>query len=435
MSRFRYPRTNLVIIVAFWSAVLGAIAWWFATPTLDDDRVFAAYQIVDSVHQEGTALRVPLRGRNTVVWIRTHDPEVRAALEGSDDTNRSIAWRIHLDGAFLVDDKAAGQYWAESFEYQGRTFGPFTAKSRWSWRELTPAAASLLRALADYEARHLGDAVEKLDAALGAGTLNRVHTIKAFDLRANALEAMAYPPGRELNDEDDALVARAIDDWRRAGRLAPKSFRIFMNEANATAMLGAYAESLEMFEEAGRRWPDEYFFVAMRTGAVRRQLGDHEGALRALDDLVARHGDQGGMMFHYHRGWTLNDLARYEEAIREFDAGLESQPDYPFALAARACSNAQLGRLGQALEDQKQAVQLHDRVIRALPKMQGEGIKSHELLVRVLEDLTQLQREAPDRPSAVACDRGIQTDPRSSRRERSRLYVEPDDLPQTATLL
>jgi tetratricopeptide (TPR) repeat protein len=434
MSRSRYPRTNLIVIVAFWAAVLGGIAWWFATPTLDDDRVFAAYQIVDSVRQEGTALRVPLRGRNAVVWIRSNDPEVRAALEGSDDSNRSIAWRIHLDGAFLVDDKAAGQYWAESFEYQGRTFGPFSAKSRWSWRELTPAAAALLRALADYEARQLGDAVKKLDAALSAGTLNRVHTIQALDVRANALEALAYPPGRELNDEDDALVARAIEDWRRAARLAPKSFRIFMDEANATALLGAYAEALEMFEEAARRWPDEYFYVAMRTGAVRRQLGDHEGALRALDDLVARHGDQGGMMFHYHRGWTLNELARYEEAIHEFDAGLESQPDYPFALASRACANAQLGRLEAALEDQKRAVELHDRMIRALPQMTGEGIASHEILMRVLEDLARLQREDPDRPSAVACNRGMETNPRSSRRERSRLYVKPD-LPDPALLL
>jgi hypothetical protein len=73
-------------------------------------------------------------------------------------------------------------------------------------------------------------------------------------------------------------------------------------------------------------------------------------------------------------------------------------------------------------------------MIRALPQMTGEGIASHEILMRVLEDLARLQREDPDRPSAVACNRGMETNPRSSRRERSRLYVKPD-LPDPALLL
>jgi tetratricopeptide (TPR) repeat protein len=61
------------------------------------------------------------------------------------------------------------------------------------------------------------------------------------------------------------------------------------------------------------------------------------------------------MMFHYHRGWTLNRLGRYEEAIAEFDEGLKTQPDYPGAFDRRACAYAMLGRLPEALADRQRA--------------------------------------------------------------------------------
>jgi tetratricopeptide (TPR) repeat protein len=417
-----YPRTNRIILIAFWLSVAGGLAWQFSIPSLDEQEVLPSHGIADQIELKDGALRVSFRGSNSFFCVDTLDEDARRALVESGDTNRSIAWRVHLNGAYLENQSASMYFWVESFEYDGRRFGPYAARTRRSWRRMPPESAALIRGAAFLKAHRLNDAIRQLDAALSGDALGRRHTFLALDLRANALEGLAYPSGSTVNDADDALVMRAIQDWRRAAGLDADSFRQFMDEANATVMLGAYPEALAMFEEALRRWPGEYFYIATRKGAVHRLLGEHDSALAALDDLVAQHGPQGGMMYHYHRGWTLNELQRYEEAEQEFTAGLESQPDYPYAFAARACARAQLGKTEDAVEDQWRAVELQQQMAAALPG-DGAASRAQARLALTLDALERSHGRNPGQATDIACAGLHDFDPRGSYRPRSRLFV------------
>lgn len=180
----------------------------------------------------------------------------------------------------------------------------------------------------------------------------------AFKGRADAAEAIA--DNLESDDpETDRLLAEALADFRRQVALAPDDAAAMFSVARLTMSLGGYAEALDLYRAVGRRWPEEALNVAVRSGALYRQQGDYERALRELDDY-ARLGDPqiNGMKFRYHRAWTLSLLGRNEEAEREINTGLATQPDYSSAYQIRACVRARLGRLDEALADQERALEL-----------------------------------------------------------------------------
>ncbi|MGQ0589056.1 MAG: hypothetical protein ACT4N8_05925 [Sphingosinicella sp.] len=180
----------------------------------------------------------------------------------------------------------------------------------------------------------------------------------AFKGRAGAAEAIADNLGGD-DPAMDRMLAEALADVRRQVALMPDDAEAMFSVARLTMALGGYAEALDLYRRIGRRWPEEAFNVAVRSGALYRQQGDYERALRELDDY-ARLGDPqiNGMKFHYHRAWTLSLLGRDEEAEREINAGLETQPDYSSAYQIRACVRARLGRLDEALVDQERALEL-----------------------------------------------------------------------------
>ena len=99
-----------------------------------------------------------------------------------------------------------------------------------------------------------------------------------------------------------------------------------------------------MIARSHAEWPDEFFWTAIRTGAIHRIRGEYEAALQVLDELARQLGRQTATPVHYHRAMTHNEVGRFEEAIAELDRGLETQPDYMWAFLERACSYAQLGR-------------------------------------------------------------------------------------------
>jgi tetratricopeptide (TPR) repeat protein len=73
------------------------------------------------------------------------------------------------------------------------------------------------------------------------------------------------------------------------------------------------------------------------------------------------------MKFHYHRGWTLSQLGRFDEALADFSEGLKTQPDYAWAYVRRGCANASVGQLAEALADMDMAV------LKYAQYMTGEG--------------------------------------------------------------
>jgi tetratricopeptide (TPR) repeat protein len=122
--------------------------------------------------------------------------------------------------------------------------------------------------------------------------------------------------------------------------------------------LGAYDEALRTYEALLKRWPNEVHWGRIRIGATHRTLGRLNEALGEIDILARETPEALGMAYHYHRGWTLSLMGRDQEAAAEFSAGLETQPDYAWALVRRACSLGRLGRLRQAVADQKRAAAL-----------------------------------------------------------------------------
>jgi tetratricopeptide (TPR) repeat protein len=414
-----WRRANVIVGIIFWMAVVAALGWHFSAPALSDTRVVSAYFGVGSVRLEKGSLRVASRRPRHVYRIATTDPQIRDVLQAADDAGKSVAWRLHLDGASIDTEGARAQFWVESFELDGTRYGPWRERARWSWRRLPEAQATLLRGLGLEFAGQHREALAQLDAAIAADGQTPAIRALALELRADTLASLAYANEDEVNDEDDALLMRAIEDYRRAAKLDPGQFDLVTGEGNAAAVLGAYEEALKLFESVEKRWPDQFFYVAMRRSAIYRQSGDPAAALGVLDELVRNHGRARGMMYHFHRAWALNDLGRHEDAIRELTSGLEAQPDYPWAYAHRACAKAQLGRVADALADQKRAMELFEQMSRAKPDADEDSArKKLQVGLRGLEAALQ---QAPTRATAVAC-RTSDTNPQVARRERSRLF-------------
>jgi tetratricopeptide (TPR) repeat protein len=128
------------------------------------------------------------------------------------------------------------------------------------------------------------------------------------------------------------------------------------------------------------------------------------------------------MMFHYHRGWTLNLLGRYEEAVAEFTEGLKTQPDYQGAFDRRACAYARLGRLPEALADRQRADAEMDSIwsdARRMPSAEHDRAWA-EGVVKALEAAIA---RGSNEPMSVPCEGSW--DYGEKRRERSSFLPMP----------
>jgi tetratricopeptide (TPR) repeat protein len=417
-------RKNLTWLLTglFYAALVAGLAALTSHPSLRNETTI--------VTAMGNAISVKVDEGDAVFWlpppspnyrIAGPDPEVTAALNASERTGNALSLHVHLDGARFVEYSDTPEYWIESVEYLGKTYGPYRARIRWSWRGMSAAEAGLLKGLAFDNAWRYDEAVKALDVPLAHDDLGERKLALAYRTRGNAQESLAYPPGHQINDRDDALLMRALNDYRHAAKLDPSDFRAVHWQGLVTTSLGAYDDALALFDEAARRWPDQFFRVAIARGATYRQMGNYDAALRELDRLVEKHGPQRGMMFHYHRGWTLNKLERYAEAVKDFTAGFESQPDFTWAFVGRACSYAQLGDIAHAVEDQRRALELWDQMAK-LDATARNDKNRRARLAGTLQDLETALRTAPKTPTSAACVELFDS-PTNSHREISRQFL------------
>jgi Tetratricopeptide repeat len=236
----------------------------------------------------------------------------------------------------------------------------------------------------------------------------------ALEARGEAAESLSYHLD-PTEARHDRLLSEALADYRAQAALRPGDAAAQFAVARMLLTLGAYAEALELYRRIGRQWPNEDFEVAVRIGALHRQQGNYDGALRALDDYARAAGSSTfGMKFHYHRAWTLTLLGRDREALGEIERGLESQPDYSSAYLIRSCARARLGRLAEALADQERAAEL----LRALAEEPSPFVRAElersRVVVATLREAIAAGRSAP---VAAACegfwDRWVRPRPRS----------------------
>lgn len=402
------------------AAVVGFWIYMTSLPVLRAEAIVTALGIAHSVEvQDGDAWFV-LQGNRARYGIARPDDGVLNLLRASEATGNAVSLQVHLDGARFGVTSNDPEYWVHSVEYLGKRHGKFDARIRWSWRDLAPGDAGLLHGFALQKAWRYEDAVNALDSGIGASSLHGARLALAHLTRGDALDSMAYSTGHTINDRDDRLLVRAIADFRQAAALDPSDHRALLWQGNATRSLGAYDEALALYEELERRWPEQYFRLAILRGATYRQLGKFEAALQELDTLVKEHGPQDGMMYHYHRGWTLNELQRYPEAVQEFTAGLRTQPDYVGALGARSCAYAQQGKIERALADQKLALKNWDVVDRLSPRKADSADRRAEF-ERILRKLEEALQSAPNSPNDAPCD-DSSGGPLIKQRKRSPLF-------------
>jgi tetratricopeptide (TPR) repeat protein len=405
----------------FYVVLLASLAALTSHPTLrGETAIVTAMDSASSVEIDDGDITFRISSRSPRYRINKPDAAVIDAVNASESSGNSLQLHVHLNGARFAEFSDLPEYWIESVEYLGKKFGPYQERIRWSWRDMSTAQAALLRGVGLAQAWRFEDAVKALDVALAGDELSDGKLALGYRTRASALESLAYPPGRALNDRDDQLLMRAISDYRRAAQLDPGDYRPIQWQGIPTGTLGAYPEALALYEEVGRRWPDQYFRVAIAKGAIYRQMGDADAALRELDTLVKEHGPQHGMMYHYHRGWTLNRLAHYADAEKVLTAGLESQPDYLWAFAERACARAQQGDIAHAVDDQRQALALWDQMAELDTTARNDSDRRARLS-GILDELEEALRSAPDKANPAACS-DLFEGPGHSRRERSRQF-------------
>jgi tetratricopeptide (TPR) repeat protein len=254
-----------------------------------------------------------------------------------------------------------------------------------------------------------------LGRALETGRLSGGLRAAALDARGTAAEIIAdrLPLASEAHDRS---LADALADYRAWVAADPANSDAQYATARVLTGLGGYDEAMTIYRAIGRRWPEEGFNVAIRIGALYRQQGQYPEALRILDGYAAQYGPQGGMRFRYHRAWTLNLLDRPREALDDLDQGLRTQPDYPYAFFMRACSNAKLGRLREALADQERGLELLGDAARDNPDGLAENLRESRAAA---EELRGLAASNPRATTDAPCDRLWQRNIRS--RARSNL--------------
>lgn len=406
--------------LVFWSALAGLLLWLTSAPSLRDPTVVQGQSgvVTDSEVSDGDDF-FSIHGSESRFAVRTPGHAVRSVLEASRTSGNSLRFNVHLDGARFQAGSGDPLYWVESIEYLDKKYGPYESRRQRSWRDMPPADAALLRGIAYDQAGQQAAALDEL-AAIDLDALSTARRVQALKARGSALESLAYPDRRAVNRDDDELLVRALHDLRAAAELDTDDYQLVFWQANALETLGDYDAALALDEQVGKRWPEQSFRVTISRAANYRVRGDYPLALAELDKIERKPGETRGMMYHYHRAWALAKLGRHEEAVRELAAGLETQPDYPWAFQKRACAHGQLAQLDQAIADQRTFIAGIAQIGDAADPVKSAEARAGELHLRALENARLTN---PGRPTAAACME--ETGPRYARREPSRLLSGP----------
>jgi tetratricopeptide (TPR) repeat protein len=288
------------------------------------------------------------------------DPQaVFAVLQNSSDSGRSVVIRYDINSGIFDPDASKPSYVVRELVYDGRTVGGQVGSTKRmpDTTTLGKAQSLLARGVALHGADDDQGAISALNEALAGGALSGPRKALALKTLGRATDDLAFlscPPGAKR----DKLLMAALAAFQSWQALSPDDADAASEAASALSDLDAYGEALKAYRAAADKWPEKSFWPLIRLGAIHRTLGDNAAALAALDEITAKGGQPIGMAYHYHRGWTLNDLGRFDEAIVEFTAGIKEQPDYAWAFAMRSCAFASLGRLDKAAADQDQAIGL-----------------------------------------------------------------------------
>lgn len=329
--------------------------------------------------------------------------DMLGALDDSDKTRRGVVVHFYADDGRFEPGDSMPSFTARDVEYDGKILKGEAQPPRLNAKSATPArdkaAADLAKGIALMGEFNFADARPALNRAVTSGALEPNMQVLALNRRGQLNSRDAFYNHPAGPDRDKLLRASLVDAmaWQA---LMPESGDALAALADAKTALGAYDEALAIYRGMLDKWPRAKYATYMRIEGIYLTQGEYDKALGALDELVKNAGPQSGMAYHYHRGWILNEMGRYDDAIAEFSAGLKSQPDYSWALVKRACAYGQTGKLAEAVADQDAAMKLLDRdPAGALQETKSNREHAGEVLTRLRE---LLAKDAHAR-SDVAC--------------------------------
>jgi tetratricopeptide (TPR) repeat protein len=331
----------------------------------------------EELQTRGSVVSVGEQGGRVVFRLYRHEPRfvidipassrtaLVTALQASRSTSGFVIVHFSVSGAVFAPDRPNVSFPVQSLEYHGESFA--AASESMSSARPVPAAstadAAFIRGLGLFYGGRYAQAIREIDAALAGGEtadwVGRAHKVRGLAI-ADRVRAENPVP----TDDGDREFVRALQDLRQWQGLEPRSADPLFAIANTLRELGAYPEALELYTAIGRRWHSQAFWAAIDAGVVERDQHHYPQALAELDRL----GPQDGMPYHYHRGWTLSEEGRDAEAIEEFTAGLKKQPDYAWAFLKRSCAEARLGRVEEALDDQRKGLAFMRQVAGDSPR-------------------------------------------------------------------
>ncbi|MEO0486024.1 MAG: tetratricopeptide repeat protein [Pseudomonadota bacterium] len=204
-----------------------------------------------------------------------------------------------------------------------------------------------------------------MHVALSAEPTNAARWFRyAIGLRSNKLynEALeAFEEARRLSDDRDPLIAahmaRILDKLERKDAAAHELVRATEGHRLGTRSHQAFAKKLAEVEnleaiflgiEADASVKPLRADTLRRLAVAFRRLGHHSQANIAFAAAEARNRDNPALYLDW--GNTLQDLGRYEEAIRKYTRGIELEPDHPFFYNNMGNALIEVGRLKNAIE-------------------------------------------------------------------------------------
>lgn len=385
-----------------------------ANPAIQDDpMLFTTAGHPSQIEVEGSSVRVTYQWGRFSLLIPNLDPEVMPLLEGARDQGEAVSFRAQLAGAHFDPDSGVPVFRVQSLHYRDKTFGPYEVAAPWSWRVLIDEQVALLKGVAYHNEREYSAALSQFDAGLRTGKLRPAQRGLALALRG---EVNQY----RSNDEPtllgkDYLLARSNEDFAQAAKYRRDDYSLLTSRAEVLTELGAYEEALALLQQVLKASPEMHFRAGIMAADVLRRRNRYPEALRVLDEVGARDGDQLGMMYYYHRGWTLLLMQRNPEAAAAFSDGLKTQRRWPWVYIGRACTRHAMGDDESALADLRAAVAAFDR------SAERDVEPNRSLRAELRNNIAALDRKGPaGAANLTVCER-FQPDFDRPLRERSKL--------------
>lgn len=282
-------------------------------------------------------------------------------------------------------------------------------------KAMQPGYMQLAEAVALSETGRVGDSLPLYNKAIDSGDLDKDWRLNALELRANSRFNHAFSFA-DWSDSQDRLLVAALADFRLVDAVRPTP-DLKTRIASVLSRLGAYDEALEEVADSADPADPEQFQLTITAASIARLQGKPEVALDMLNALRARLADSPGMKFHYHRGRTLMQVGRLDEAVADFTAGIESQPDYSSAIVMRGCAHAALGEIKRAKEDFRAA-----QAKIASVAVDGPQSETHRLVGNMTAKMEWAERSGKFDPDHAVCVAYI--DKLDSKRNRSP-YLPP----------